>query len=173
MKSWRLAVGVGLVCLIVSAVVWAQGKAATDMESQIRKATFSYYIGLILGEPDEYFKGVKTPLLVTNDGVSQPRDEKYLRDMIGTIKKRTSAAKFTDDDRKNIVKNIFGAVDDSSVQFVGADTATISFVVQHDEKKMSDRMCSLLLHREGKDKPEWKIIQEITDSKPVPPEYLK
>lgn len=161
-------------CLLISAVVWAQGKKAADsMEDQVRKATFSYYIGLVLGEPDEFFKSAKLPLATTLDGQTTLRDDKYLRAMLAAIHKQAIATKLSDGDKKLIVQNMVSNIDDSQVQFIGANTATIAFLIQHDAKKMSDRFCSLVLHKEGIDKPEWKVIQEITDSKSIPPEYVK
>ena len=162
------------VSVAVSAAVWAQAKIVADnMESQVKKATFNYYFGLVLGEQEEYFKGVRLPLIVTLDGKSVARDEVYLKEMIATIHKKNQSAKLTPDDRGVIAKNVVATIDDSPVQFVGAGTAVISFLVQHNEKTMADRFCTLLLHRGGVEKPEWKVIQEVTDGKPVPPEYLK
>jgi hypothetical protein len=164
---------VGLCLLAVGA--WAQAKKTGEaIEGEIRRASFHYYFGLIFGEPTEYLKGTRMPLYAVHDGVGSYKDEKASRAALAKFAENIKASKVTNDDRNLIVKNMISTFDESSVQFIGANTATLTFLVRHDKKpEVGDYLCTLLLHRADPKAAEWKVIAEVTDSAAVPPEYLK
>ncbi len=79
-------------------------------------------------------------------------------------------AGLSDDDRKRIVGNMVAMFDEAPVQFVGANTAELTFLIRRASKpEEGDNLGTLVLYRsEGK----WRVIAEVTDSAGVPPSYL-
>ncbi len=163
-----------VVCISILAGAWAQGrKNAETIEGQVKKACFHYYVGLIFGQVDEYLKGVKPPLLVVRDGQSTSKDEKSLRSMLFPMSEKMKNSGLTDTDKATILKNMLSTFDEADVQFIGADTAALTFLIKHDQKSNADSLCTLVVHRVDAATGLWKVIEEITDSKPVPPDYMK
>ncbi len=171
MRMWIAAAGALLLC-VLGAAAWAQGKkAADDVEGQVRRAAFQYYVTTILGEADEHLKVARMPLSVVRDGVIQTRDEKSARALLAGFEERMKASKTADEDRKEIVKSVIGIFEEASIQFVGANTAGLTFLIRRGKtEKEGDHLGTLTLYRKNG---QWKVISEVTDSSPVPPEYLK
>lgn len=158
-------------CMLVAGV-WAQVReTGQKVENQIRQAAFGFFVGSAFGDADPYFKAARMPLLVVRDGVGTPRDEKAARTLLTANAARMKAANYNEEDRKRIIGNMIGLIDDSSVQFIGANTATLAFPLRPATKPDEpESMIELVLHRkDGR----WQVIAEITDSAPIPPEYLK
>jgi hypothetical protein len=146
-------------------------KAAEAMESQVRRAGFQYYVTTLLGAADEHLKVAKMPLTVVRDGVSQIRDEKAARALLAGFAERLKASKTPDEDKQVIVKGVIPIFDEASIQFVGSNTANLTFLVRHGKtEKEGEYLATLTLFRKDGG---WKVISEVTDSTPVPPEYLK
>jgi hypothetical protein len=172
-NALRLALVCSAVCLGLAA--WAQAKKAGEgpeqVEGQVRKAAFQYYATMILGAADEHLKVTRMPLYVVRDGVGENRDEKATRTLLNGFAERMKAAKTTDEDKKEIVKNVIGIFDEASIQFVGSNTAALTFLIHHGKtEKEGDHLGTLMLYKKDG---AWKVISEVTDSTAVPPEYLK
>src|SRR5205814_3631317 len=89
--------------------------------------------------------------------------------MLAQIAERSKASKLTDDDRKQMVGNMIRIFEEATVQFVGANTAELTFLIRPGAKKEDgDSLGTFVLHRSGG---EWEVVMEITDSAPVPPSY--
>ena len=171
MRSKRSALITALAVCALAAGAWAQEKkAGEEMEKQIRLAGFQYYVGTLFGDADEYMKATRLPLYVVRDGAGKHRDEKETRAVLAASAEHIKAAKVSQDDRNQIVKNLIAIFDEASIQFIGANTATLTFLVKHGEAKEGDQLATLTLYRKDG---QWKVIAEVTDSAPVPPEYLK
>ena len=166
-----------LVLFLVAALgvgaVTQQKKNAEVIENQIKKSCFHYYVGMIFGQADEYMKGVKPPLTVIRDGVVTKKDERDLKSMLFSMGERMKNAAIADTEKAVMLKNMLTTFEQADVQYVGADTAMLTFLIKHDAKANSDSLCTLIVHREDAANGLWKVISEITDSKPVPPEYVK
>ncbi len=178
MKTRTLAMkrtfAIMLLCFMVIASAFAQAKKnAEPVEGQVKKACFHYYAGLIFGQIDEYLKGVKPPLIVIRDGNSATKDEKSLRAMIFPMGEKMRNSGLTDTDKATMLKNMLTTFDEADVQFIGADTAALTFLIKHDQKTSADTLCTLIVHRVDAATGVWKVIEEITDSKPVPLDYMK
>ena len=136
----------------------------------MRAAGMRYYAGMVFGDLDEYTKVSKMPLSVMRDGTITSRDEAEAKKMLGQIAERLKAAKLSDDDRKQMVGNMIRIFDEATVQFIGANTAELTFLIRPGAKKEDgDSLGTFVVHRTGG---EWKVVMEITDSAPVPPSYL-
>jgi hypothetical protein len=171
MHSLRMAAAITVVLVAGAGVLAQQKKTGDEMENQIRRAGFQYFYGTVFGDPDEYLKAARMPLYAVRDGVGRSRDDKETRAMLVRFAERIKATKLNDDDRKLMVKNLIALFDEASIQFVGANTATLTFLVQKGKtEKEGDQLATLTLYRKDGG---WKIISEVTDSAPVPPEYLK
>lgn len=172
---WAVA---ALAATALAAGAWAQEKqaqqpqnAGANMEGQIQRAGFTYYYATIFGDVDEYLKVTRMPLFVVHDGTGTYRDEKATRALLAGFAEHTKAAKLTNDDKKQILKNLITLFDQASVQFVGANTATLTFLARRGAtEKEGDHLCTLTLYRKDGT---WKVISELTDSAAVPPEYVK
>lgn len=165
-------IGAGMAVSALCVTTWAQEKKAAEaMESQVRRAGLQYYVTTLLGAADEHLKVARMPLTVMRDGVSRIRDEKAARVLLAGFSERLKASKTPDEDRRAILRGVIPIFDEASIQFVGSNTANLTFLVRHgNTAKEGDYLATLTLFRkEG----EWKVISEITDSTPVPPEYLK
>jgi hypothetical protein len=161
-----------LVACALGGTAWAQEKKAADaMETQVRRAGFQYYVTTLLGAADEHLKVARMPITVIRDGVITSRDAEATRKLLAGFAERLKASKSPDEDRQAIVKGVIPIFDEASIQFVGANTASITFLVRQGKtEKEGDYLANLTLFRRNGD---WKVIAETTDSAPVPPDYLK
>jgi hypothetical protein len=163
---------VGALC-VVALGAWAQAKSVGDqVEDQIRRGAFHYYFGTVLGNAEEYLAGTRLPLYVVRNGVGTYKDEKAARAELAQFAEKLKAVNLSEDDRKQMVSNLIRTLDEASIQFVGANTATLTFLVRHDERA-GDQMCTLTLYRPDVKAGTWKVIAELTDSAPIPPSYIK
>lgn len=158
--------------LTIAAVVGARAqekRAEADMEGQVRQAGFRYYAGMVFGDAEECLKATRLPLYTVRDGVGSHQDEKAIRALLTRTAERAKA--FSDEERKQISGNMLAIFEEASVQFIGANTASLTFLVRPGRKEgEGDSLATLLLHRkEGR----WLVIAEVTDSAPIPPDYLK
>lgn len=164
----------GVVLVVTGAMgigVWAQvKKSESHVEDQIRQTCFRYYFGTVFGDAEEYMKATRLPLFVIRNGAGTYRDEKQTRALLATFAKNIQNAKLSDEDKKQIGANMIAKFEDASVQFIGANTAAVTFELQRGTKPgEGDKMSHLLLYRtEGR----WQVIAEVTDSTAIPPEYL-
>jgi hypothetical protein len=172
MRLWRMGAALAVCGLGAMTWAWAQEKKAAEaMESQVRRAGFQYYVTTLLGAADEHLKSVRMPLYVVRDGVVTTRDEKAARALLAGFADRLKASKTPDEDKQTIVKGVIPIFDEASIQFIGANTANLTFLIRHGKtEKEGDYLATLTLFRKDGD---WKVIFETTDSAPVPPEYLK
>src|SRR5947208_734380 len=129
MKIKAVICGV-LVCLL-AAGVWAQEKKKADMEGQVRAAGFRCFAGNVLGAFDEIAASVRFPLIVVRDGVVKNREEAESRALTARTAENIKKANLSEDDRKHMSANMVGIFDEASVQFIGANTATITFLIKH------------------------------------------
>lgn len=151
---------------------WAQAKkVGEEMDGQIRRAGFEFYSGMVFGDADMYLKATRMPLYVVRDGIGTTRDEKVTRALLTRLGERFTAGKVSDDERKEMVKNMIALFDEASIQYVGSNTAQLTFLVKRGATaKEGDLLATLSLYRKDG---QWKVISETTDSTPVPPEYVK
>ena len=159
------------IAIVIAVTAFAQQKAKhANVEGEIRLASFQYYLATVFGDSDEYFKVARMPLSLLKDGVTTNRDEKASRAFLSQLADRVKARNYSNDDKSQIAKNMIALFDDASVQFVGANTAELTFLVAKGSKpEEGDRMGTFILHKEsGK----WMVIMEVTDSTPIPPSYL-
>jgi hypothetical protein len=164
-----------VVVLAVTATVgmsaWSQvKKSETRVEDQIRQTCFRYYFGVVFGDEEEYRKVTRLPLFVIRDGIGSYRDEKQTRAMLAAFAKNIQNTKLGAEDKKQMGANMIAKFEEASVQFIGADTAAVTFELQRGTKPgEGDKLGHLILYRaEGR----WQVIAEVTDSKAIPPEYL-
>jgi hypothetical protein len=143
------------------------------LEGKIKQAAFQYYAGTILGDLDQYLRGVRLPMQMLRGGKSVMLDEAAARAMLKAIAAKQSEKPLTREERTEVIGNIIRTLDESDIRFIGANTATLVFLVRHDEKTKADLLCSLTLYRPEPKVGDWKIIQEITDAEPVPEAYVK
>src|SRR5205085_2940839 len=149
---------------------WAQEKKREDVEGKVRAAAFGYYSSTAFGDADELMKVTRHPLTIIKDGAITQRDEKSTRGLLASVAERIKKSGLKNEDKGKILGNMIAIFDEASVQFVGASTAHLTFVMKLGTKESGDTLGTFLLHRtpEGM----WKVIGEITDSRPVPPSYL-
>ncbi|MCC6729869.1 MAG: hypothetical protein IT208_11085 [Chthonomonadales bacterium] len=164
-----------LVLVAALAAGWAMGvraqSAGAGMEGQVRAAAFRYYAGTVLGDFATYQSATRFPLAVVRAGTLTTRDEKQAREMVERIAERNKAANLSDADRRTIGANMLRLFDGASVQFVGADTAAVTFTIRPATKERpGDVLGHLLLHRRDG---AWRVIFEVTDPAPVPPSYVE
>ena len=141
----------------------------SDTENQVRKIGFSYYSGTLFGDATDYFKAVKSPVQVMRDGVITVLTEKKARTMLESSAQNITKAGFTEEERKRLSLNMLAVFEGASIQFIGANTATITFLIRPDAAKGDSMGVLVLIRKAGL----WQVIEEITDSVPVPASYLK
>jgi hypothetical protein len=165
-------IGAALVACAIGGVAWAQEKKAAEaMETQVRRAGFQYYVTTLLGAADEHLKVARMPVTVIRDGVISSRDATATRALLAGFTERLKASKTPDEDKQAIVKAVIPIFDEASIQFIGANTASLTFLVRRGKtEKDGEYLAMLTLFRKDGD---WKVISETTDSAAVPPEYLK
>ena len=163
---------VGAAACAIGAAAWGQEKRAADaMESQVRRAGFQYYVTTLLGAADEHLKAARMPLQVVRDGAVSSRTEMAMRSLLAGFAERLKSSKTPDEDRKAILDSVIPIFDEASIQFIGSNTANLTFLVRRGKtEKDGEYLATLTLYRKAG---EWKVIAETTDSTPVPPEYLK
>lgn len=144
-------------------------KPVRDAEGRVRAAAFGYYSSTIFGDADEHMKAARMPIQIIRDGAVTQHDEKATRALLARIVARYKAQNLTADDQKRITANMIAVFDDAAVQFIGANTATLTFLIHQGEGGSGDSLGLLVLHRKEE---HWLVIQEITDSAPIPPAYL-
>ncbi len=129
-----------------------------------------YYASMIFADLDEYQKVSRGPVAVLRDGALTHRDEAAAKKMIEQLAGKLKSSKPSDEDRRQMVGNMLRIFEEASVQFVGANTAELTFLIRPGAKKEDgDSMGTFVLHRAGD---QWRVVMEITDSAPVPPAYL-
>jgi hypothetical protein len=167
--KWMAA---GVIACAIGAAAWGQEKRAADaMESQVRRAGFQYYVTTLLGAADEHLKTVRLPLQIVRDGVVSSRSEMATRGLLAGFAERLKSSKTPDEDRKTILDGVIPIFDEASIQFIGANTANLTFLIRRGKtEKDGEYLATLTLYRKDS---AWKVIGETTDSTPVPPEYVK
>jgi hypothetical protein len=168
---WRWFSAAAAACAFAAAA-WAQEKKAADaMETQVRRAGFQYFVTTLLGAADEHLKVARMPITIVRDGVVSNRDTQATRALLAGFAERLKASKTAEEDKQAILKAVIPVFDEASIQFVGSNTATITFLARRGKtEKDGDYLAALTLFRSASD---WKVIAETTDSTPVPPDYLK
>lgn len=159
-------------CMAIAVGAWAQAKkVGEEMDGQIRRAGFQFYSGMAFGDADIYLKATRMPLYVVRDGVGNTRDEKVTRALLEKLADHIKTLKLSDEDRKQMVTNMVAIFDEASIQYVGSNTATLTFLAKRGAMpKDGDQLATLTLYRkEG----QWQVISETTDSTAVPPDYVK
>ncbi len=125
---------------------------------------------MVYGDANEYLKAKRMPLLVMRDGALTNRTEAETRALLAGFAERQKKTHPSDDDQKRLAAAMIAIFDDASIEFVGADTALLTFIVKHGAKESDgDSLATIVLHRAGR---QWKVIEEITDSAAVPAAYL-
>jgi hypothetical protein len=156
--------------LLLALGAWAQNKKTEDVEGKIRAAAFGYYSSMAMGDYESLSKSVRHPFIVLKDGVLTRRDEKASRVLLTEIADKVKQSRITNEDKGRILGNMIALFDDASVQFVGANTAHLTFVLKYGARDVGDSLNTLLVHKYPQGA--WRVIGEITDSAPVPPSYL-
>lgn len=175
MRIRRTTCVVAVVVLSLAATAWAQqGKSVGDaIEGKIKQATLHYYLGMVFGDADEYFKGTRPPVQTVRNGKSSALDEAAARTMLKAFAAKQAEKPLSKEDRTQVVGNMIRALDEADIRFIGANTASLVFLVRQDPKTKGEYLCSLTLHRADPKVGEWKVILEVTDSEAVPVEYGK
>ena len=170
-RTFAVAVPAACACLsIAGALAWARQKAK-NAEDQVRVAAFRYYAGTIFGDADVCLAVSRMPLYIVRDGQITLRDDKAMRALLSSIAQHMKQRPLSDDDRKRVTANMLTIFDEASIQFIGANTAACTFLVHKGVKQEEgDNLATLILHRQND---QWRVIEEITDSAPVPPAYLQ
>ncbi|MBM3493426.1 MAG: hypothetical protein FJX72_03745 [Armatimonadetes bacterium] len=159
------ALAASLVALVAVAALARQATGEDD-EKKVRLAAFRYYSGMVLGDADLCAGSVAFPLHTVRNGSGTQRDEKALRALVTEIAKRSKSADLTADQRKQVLSNMLAVFDSAAIQFVGGDTAAVTFAVKPAATRESgDVLAHLVLHRSSA---KWRVIAEFTDSKPTP-----
>jgi hypothetical protein len=172
MRMYRRGLAVAVTICALAAAAWAQQKKSADeLEGQVRLAALSYFLYGGLGHADKYLEAVRFPLYVVRDGKLTIRDDKDGKAWIVGRAQQAAASFPTDEARGAFAKYALQAFEESSVQYVGANTATVTFMpVAPRKPEDGERLVTLVLYRkDGK----WQVVSELSDSTPVPPEYLK
>jgi hypothetical protein len=155
--------GLGLVgCLIAAR---ARQDALTE-ERSVRRTAFAYYSGVLLGDADQCAGAARAPLVSIRDGRTVIRDETALRTLVADVRKRTGAPQLSKEDRDRMAAHMLQVFDSADVRFLGGSTATVVFVVKPRTTDASgDYLGELVLAKvDGK----WRVVAEVTDSKPAP-----
>lgn len=154
----------------IGAAAWAR-QQHKNAEDQVRAAAFRYYAGTIFGDADTCLAVCRMPLYVVRDGAFTTRDEKAARALLASIAQRMKQHPLSEDDRKRVTANMIGVFDEASIQFIGANTASCTFLLHKGTKaNEGDSLATVILHRKDD---QWRVIEEITDSAPIPPAYLQ
>src|ERR1043166_8844100 len=155
--------------VVLAGVGIARQQKTGDVEGQVRAAAFRHVIGHVFGVYEEYSAATRLPMTVVRDGAFSKMEESQAKAMVASYAE--SIKKVSDDDRKKMSANLLAAIDDASVQFIGANTANLTFLVKKGAKpEDGDSLATMILHLKDN---KWQVIEEITDSKPIPPGYLK
>lgn len=158
-----------LASLVVAGAAVVRLEKPAEVEGQVRAAAFRHIIGHVFGIYEEYSATTRLPMTTVRDGVFNRLEEADAKKLVAGYAE--SSKKLSDEDKKKASGGLLAAIDDASVQFIGANTATLTFLVKKGAKpEDGESLATLVLHlKDGK----WQVIEEITDSKPIPPTYLK
>jgi hypothetical protein len=158
------------VCAVVAGA-WAQvKKTALQIEGEVRQTGFRYYYGMLFGDVEEYLKVTRMPLYVVRDGAGANRSEKDTRALLSRLAAQIKAKDLPGEERNQIIGRMIATFEEARIEYIGANTATLTFLIRAAAKEgEGDLICSLLLYRKND---RWQVISEVTDSAPVPPGYL-
>jgi hypothetical protein len=143
------------------------------LEGKIKQAALHYYLGMVLGDQEEYLKGTRLPLQTVRSGKIVALDEAAAKTMLKTLAAKQAEKPLTKEERTQVIGNMIHSLDEADIRFIGANTATLVFLVRQDSASKAEFLCSLTLHRADPKSGEWKVIQETTDSEPVPADYVR
>ena len=155
---------------VLAAAAWAQEKKKEDVEGKVRAAAFGYFSATALGDAESLLKVARHPLLIIKDGAVANRSEKESRNLLAGVALKLKEKAMTNEDKGKLLGTMIQVFDEASVQFVGASTAHLTFVMKFGTRETGDALNTLLLTRNPQGG--WKVFGEITDSAPVPPAYL-
>lgn len=165
----RSAIAVSLAALLLAGGVII-GRALQDAskeEQAVRKAAFAYYSSIILGDTAECLKAARTPLVRVRDGKASLLDTDALRRLVADVGKRASVSNLPQETRQRVVGNMLRVFDEADIRFIGAATASVVFLVRPAARKgEGDWLGELVL---GHTADGWRVVAEISDSKPAPP----
>ncbi len=163
---------VTLVCVAAVTASYAQQKAAQAdaVDDKVRAASFKYFLSMMLGDMDLYLTVTRSPVTTITDGVSSSRAEPAARKLLDAASVKSGLRSLPPDESKRVIETALQNLEEAHVQFIGADTASITFLLKSGSKpEEGDRLGQFLLCRRADG---WKVIGEVTDSKAVPPAYL-
>lgn len=167
---WRpgrtpIVAGAGLALL----GLWAYGRQSADeQEKRIRQAAFTYYSSTILGDAEGCLRVAKFPLVAIRDGKVITHTAETLRSLVLGVSKRIGIARMSADEKQELLGKTLQVFDDADIQFLGANTATVVFLVRPPATKgEGNTLGQLVVVRSGG---AWKVTAEVSDSKPGPPE---
>lgn len=171
MRRNRVWFGIALALCAAVAGAWAQEKkTALQIEGEVRQTGFRYYYGMLFGDIEEYLRVTRMPLYVVRDGVGIHRSEKDTRALLSRLAAQIKTKELPAEERKQIIGRMITTFDEARIEYIGANTATLTFLIRPAAKEgEGDLICSLLLYRKND---RWQVISEVTDSAPVPPGYL-
>ena len=152
-------------------VVVAQVKKKEDVEGRVRAAAFGYFSATVFGDTDDLAKVARHPLTIIKNGTVSSRDEKASRALLASVAERVKKSGISNADKGKILGNMIAVFDEASVQFVGANSAHLTFLMKQGAKESGDTLGTFILHRASDGL--WRVFGEITDSAPVPPSYLE
>lgn len=148
---------------------WSYAQHNADQEeARIRKTAVSYYTSMIFADIEAFKVNTRSPLAVIRDGTTTLRTEAQSQAVLHDLKVQRAVKPITDDDRKLIQSRIQALFDEADIQFIGANTATITFLMHPADpsKKEGESLCMLVLYRKDD---RWLVTSEVTDSAPLPP----
>jgi hypothetical protein len=160
-----------LMTAVAAGACWAlaQAKAQTE-EEKVRDVAREYYFATVTGSSDRCVATVRLPMTVISNGLVSSRSETQLRGLLARVAAKANAKPLTAADRARVDERIRAMFEEADVTFVGADTASVDFLVRAGTKpEDGDLIAMLLLYRTSRN---WRVIAEIHDSNPVPRSYL-
>lgn len=169
-RGGLLAVALSVACAGAVGLVMAQARAAHE-EDRVRTAARTYYGATAAGDAVRCLAVARLPMTVVSNGQATFRNEAQLRALLAKVAARPGSAPLSAEERTRVDERLRGMFEEAEVTFVGADTASVTFLVRAGAKpEDGDLLAMLLLHRRGG---EWRVIGEVRDSTPVPASYLR
>jgi len=145
------------------------GAPVLDVEKQVREAGFRFYSSSVLGDFAGYSAAARFPIRVLRDGVGTVRDEAACKALLGKLAAGLKTRGIDDSARARLTQAMLAVFEDAAIEFVGANTATVTFPVRAGSPgRGGELLCQVVLYRTaGK----WQVIEEITDSAPIPANF--
>lgn len=145
------------------------GAPVLDVEKQVRDAAFRFYSSSVLGDFLGYASATRFPVRVLRDGAGTVRDEAACKTLLAKLAAGLKARGIDDAARARLTQAMVAVFEDAAIEFVGANTATVTFPVRAGSPgRGGELLCQVVLYRTAA---KWQVIEEITDSVPIPANF--